>query len=200
MSKYVHEVYTKQRDQAKLGLMTCKLIIILNFHVITIWTLAVDTARKIIFSFSRRPEKMVFPKKLRWNMIFLVLPGKMIFLFPENMILPLGEKMKDGLSQKNTWKYDIFFRCSEKMVFKIWFFLYYLERWYLFFRKHDIFSLDGKWMMIFLKKYMEIWYFLHIRVGVTNVVLCNSAKRNQIWSSHTQVKLKVIDTLDWNSK
>ena len=109
--------YTKQRDQAKLGLMTCKLIIILNFHVITIWTLAVDTARKIIFSFSRRPEKMVLPKKLRWNMIFLVFPGKMIFLFPENMILPLGGKIKDGLSQKNTWKYDIFFRCSKKMVF-----------------------------------------------------------------------------------
>ena len=25
--------------------------------------------------------------------------------------------MKDDLSQKNTWKYDIFFKCSEKMVF-----------------------------------------------------------------------------------
>ena len=58
------------------------------------------TARKTIFSFSRRPEKMVFPKKLRWNMIFLVLSGKMIFLFPENMILHLRRKMKDDLSQK----------------------------------------------------------------------------------------------------
>ena len=52
------------------------------------------TARKTIFSFSRRPEKMVFPKK----MIFLVLLGKMIFLFPENMILHLRRKMKDDLS------------------------------------------------------------------------------------------------------
>ena len=50
-------------------------------------------------------------------MIFLVLSGKMIFLFPENIILFFRRKMKDDLSQKNTWKYDIFFKCSEKMVF-----------------------------------------------------------------------------------
>ena len=75
------------------------------------------TARKTIFSFSRRPEKMVFPKKSRWNMIFLVLSGKIMFLFPENMILHLSRKMKDDLSQKNTRKYDIFFKLSEKMVF-----------------------------------------------------------------------------------
>ena len=58
------------------------------------------TARKTIFSFSRRPEKMVFPKKSRRNMIFLVLSGKMIFLFLENMILHLKRKTKDDLSQK----------------------------------------------------------------------------------------------------
>ena len=75
------------------------------------------TARKTIFSFSRRPEKMVFPKKSRWNMIFLVLSGKIMFLFPENMILHLSRKMKDDLSQKNARKYDIFFKLSEKMVF-----------------------------------------------------------------------------------
>ena len=75
------------------------------------------TARKTIFSFSRRPEKMVFPKKSRWNMIFLVLSGKIMFLFPENMILHLSRKMKDDLSQKNTRRYDIFFKLSEKMVF-----------------------------------------------------------------------------------
>ena len=56
---------------------------------------------------------MVFPKKLRWNMIFLVFSGKVIFL----LILHLGRKMKDDLSQKNTRKYDIFFKLSEKMVF-----------------------------------------------------------------------------------
>ena len=52
-------------------------------------------------------------------MIFLVvLFGKMIFLFPENMILFFRRKMKDDLSQKkSTWKYDIFFKCSEKFAF-----------------------------------------------------------------------------------
>ena len=50
------------------------------------------TARKTIFSFSGRPEKMVFPKKLRWNVIFLVLLEKMIFPFSENMILHLDGK------------------------------------------------------------------------------------------------------------
>ena len=50
-------------------------------------------------------------------MIFLVLSGKIMFLFPENMILHLSRKMKDDLSQKNTRKYDIFFKLSEKMVF-----------------------------------------------------------------------------------
>ena len=42
-------------------------------------------------------------------MIFLVvLSGKMIFIFPENMFLFFRWKIKDDLSQKNTWKYDIF--------------------------------------------------------------------------------------------
>ena len=59
---------------------------------------SICTARKTIFPFSGRPEEMVFPKKLRWNMIFLVLSGKMIFLFSENMILHVRQKMKDDLS------------------------------------------------------------------------------------------------------
>ena len=73
------------------------------------------TARKnycTIFSFFKRPEKMAFPKKSCWNLIFLVLSGKIIFLFPENMIWHLRQKMKDDLSQKNTRKYDIFFKLS----------------------------------------------------------------------------------------
>ena len=51
------------------------------------------------------------------NIIFLVSSGKMILFFPDNMILFFRRKMKDNLSQKNAWKYDIFFKCSEKMVF-----------------------------------------------------------------------------------
>ena len=42
----------------------------------------------------------------------------------------------------------------------IWSFLYYRERWYFFSPKIWSYTLDGKWKMIFLKKYMEIWYFL----------------------------------------
>ena len=82
-------------------------------------------------------------------MIFLVLSGKMIFLSPENMILPLRRKMKYDLSQKihgtmiffsnvlRRWSFQkglrsdmIFLALSEKMVF--------------FTRKQDIFSLGGK--------------------------------------------------------
>ena len=92
--------------------------------------------------------------------------------------------MKGDLSQKSTRKYDIFFKRSEKMemVFSkrvalghdlssiIW-------KDGIFFRKHDIFSLDRKWEMIFLKKYMEIWYFLCTRTGVTNVAPRPSVKK-----------------------
>ena len=61
---------------------------------------------------------MVFPKKLRWNIIFLVLLGKIMFFFPKNMILTLDGKWKMiFLKKKNTRKYDIFFMPSEKMVF-----------------------------------------------------------------------------------
>ena len=68
--------------------------------------------------FFKCSEKIVFQKKSHWNMIFLVvLSGKMIFLFPQNMMLFFKWKMKDDLSRKNTWKYDTFFKCPEKMVF-----------------------------------------------------------------------------------
>ena len=47
-----------------------------------------------------------------------VLSGKMIFHFPENIILFFGRKMKDDDSQKkNSWKYDIFLKCSGNIVF-----------------------------------------------------------------------------------
>ena len=80
------------------------------------------TARKTIFSFSKCSEKMVFHRtgiwhESHWDMILLVPSGKMIFFFPENMILFYRRKMKDDLSQENTWKYDIFFKCSEKIAF-----------------------------------------------------------------------------------
>ena len=83
----------------------------------------------------------------------------------------------------------IFLVLSGKMVF--------------FPRKHDIFSLGRKWEMTFLKKYMEIWYFLCTRTGVTNVVWRPSAKKkkkNQRWSYPAKMHLKVIDVLDWHPR
>ena len=87
---------------------------------------------------------MVFRKNPRWNTIFLLLSGKMIFFLPENMILPVRQKMKDVFLKKihgsvifssnvlKRWSFQkglrwdmIFLVLSGKMV--------------LFPQKHDIF-------------------------------------------------------------
>ena len=140
----------------------------------------VPTARKTVFSFSKCFGKIVFPKKSYWNMIVLVLSGKMISLFPENMIWFFRHKRKDDLSErkKKPWKYDFFSKCPEKMIFpkklclNTIFFLVSGKRVFLFSRKYDISSLGEKWKkMIFIKKRTEIWCFLYICVGVTNMPL-----------------------------
>ena len=94
-------------------------------------------------------------------MIVLVLSGKMIFLFPENRILRLRRKTKDDLSQKNTRKYDIFFKISEKITFPkgaapahdvsciIW-------KDSIFFPKNMIFFPGQEEGAAFPSKYMEI--------------------------------------------
>ena len=112
---------------------------------------------------------MVFPNIPHRNMIFLFSSRKMILLLPENMILFFVRKM-NVLSQKNTWKYDIFFKCSEQMVFPKKIFLEYnlsctiREEDISFSRKYKIFSMEGKWKMIFVKKkYIEISCSLYIR-------------------------------------
>ena len=117
----------------------------------------------------------------------------MIFLFPENMILPLRRKMKDDLSQKNTRKYDIFFKCSEKMVFSKRIALIYdlfctLWKGDFFSRKRDIFSLDRKWergdlsQEIHGKMTCSIWYV--------------PRQLPKKWSYTAKIHLKVIDILD----
>ena len=124
--------------------------------------------------FFKCSEKMVFPKKSHGNMIFLVvLSGKMIFLFPENMILFFRRKMEDDLCHKNTWKYDIFFKCPEKMVFAIkiiWnmnflgkMVFFFRKIWYIFFRRKmkDDLSQEIHGNMIF-SVYMYKFYKHHI--------------------------------------
>ena len=115
--------------------------------------------------------------------------------FPENMILFFRHRRKDNLSQKNkknTWKYHIFFRCSEKMVFlknsrlNMIFFVITGKMVFLFSRKHDIFSLGGKWRkIIFIKKSVEIWYFLYICADVTGVTLPTCQKKKDVPKKYT---------------
>ena len=82
-------------------------------------------------------------------MIFLVLSGKRIFLFPKNMILYLRQKTKDDLPKKNTRKYDAFFKLSEKMDFP--------KRAV---PAHDLFCIIWKDGIFFLKTY----FFLRHKV------------------------------------
>ena len=81
--------------------------------------------------------------------LLVILSGKMIFPFPENMILFLRRKMKDDVSRKNRWKYDISFKSPEKIVFPkksrlnmIFFVLF--GKMVFFPGKYDIFPLDRK--------------------------------------------------------
>ena len=99
----------------------------------------VYTARKTIFSFSKCSEKMVFPKKLHWNMIFLVSSGK-IFLFPKNMILFFRRKIENDLSQKIHGNMIYFSNVLKRWSLQkdrtgIWSFFYHQERWHFFFPK-----------------------------------------------------------------
>ena len=161
-----------------------------------------STAQKTIFSFSRCPEKVVFPKTLYWNMISLVLSGEMIFLFPKNMILQLGREMKDDLSQKNTQKYNIFFKLSEKMVFSkratlrdMIFFV--LSRKIVFFPKICYFFL-GQEVRDYLsqeihKNIFSVYMYRCYKRSATP--LC---RKKQRWSYLAKIHLKVIEVLDWH--
>ena len=122
--------------------------------------------RKTIFSFSGRPEKMVFPKKFALEYDILCIVGKVdISVFSKIWSYLLEGK----------WKMNFLKKAHENIIFssgvwkrwsfpkdhaRTWAFLYCLERWCLFLWKHNIFSLDRKWKMIFLKKYTEARYFL----------------------------------------
>ena len=112
--------------------------------------------------------------------------------------------MKDDLFQKNTRKYDIFFRPSEKKVFSkraahylsciIW-------KDGIFFPKTRYFFLgqgasDAPPPPPLPKKDMEVGYFLCTRVGATNLVSHTPAKKNQGWPYPAKIRLKVIGILD----
>ena len=82
-----------------------------------IWSYPLDEKWKVIFVkkntwkydiFFKCFEKIVFSKNLRWNMIFLVLSGKMVF-FPRKHIFFWTENERRPFS-RNTQKHDIFCR------------------------------------------------------------------------------------------
>ena len=55
-----------------------------------------------------------------------------------------------------------------------------------FSRKYYIFSLGGKWKkMIFIKKRVEIWYFLYVCVGVLGVALPSRRKKTKMPPKNT---------------
>ena len=160
---------------------------------------------KPYFLFARHPERMVFSKKSCRNLIFLVLSGKTIFLFPERLILPLRRKMKDDLSLKSTPKYDIFFKCSEKMVFSKWIALghdlsciiwkdgiFFPKTWYFFLGRkvrEDLFQeIHGN------MKFSVYTYRCYKRGAMP---IC---QKNQRWSYLAKIHQKVIDILDWHSR
>ena len=116
--------------------------------------------------------------------------GKMMFHFPENMILFFRRKMKDDLSPKKymeIWYILQMFQkdgLSEKIALEYDLSVYHDERWHFFFPKIYLFT-DGKWKMIFLKKYMEIWCFLY--VGKDGIYFSNKDEitilsKKQRWS------------------
>ena len=140
-------------------------------------------------------------KKSRWNINFLVLLGKIMLLFLKNMILTLGGK----------WKMIFFKKIQENMIFSSdllkrrsfqkgphldMIFLVLSGKMVFFSRKHDIFSLARKPTMTFPKKYMDVWYFLCTRVGVTNLVSRPPAKKK----SRMALSPKNTPKGDWCSR
>ena len=102
-----------------------------------------STARETTFSFCRRPEKMVFPKKLHWN--FMYYQERWYFIFPEIWSYPLNEKK---ISKKT---YDL--KKKIHMIFSS----NVLKR--LSFQK----NCAGTWFLVLSGKieffFLKTWYF-----------------------------------------
>ena len=109
-----------------------------------------DTARKTIFSFSRRPEKIVFPKKMTQEYDLSCIIGKDDISFSrkcdftpctENEWWSFSKKIHENVAFSS----DVLKRWSfRKDCAGIRSFLYYLKKLYFFLRKRDIFSFGRK--------------------------------------------------------
>ena len=162
--------------------------------------------------FSRRPEKMVFPKKSCWSMIFLILSGKMIFLFPENMILPPRRKMKDDISQKKKknnnnnmetwyfllmfWKDGLFKKTALEFDLScfIWKGCIFSPRTWIFSsgqkRKDDLSQ----------EVHGNMKFSLHTHRRYKHETVCLRQKKYQRWCYPTKIRSTVIDILDWHCR
>ena len=139
---------------------------------------------------------MFFPKKSPWNILFLVLSGKVTILFPESMILHPDGKWKmiflkkihgNMIFSSNNLKRLSFQKASRwEMIFLV------LSGKVVFFPENVVFFpwTEDEGGVIFLKKYTETWYFLLIY----STLPCQK-KENQRWSYSAKIHLKVIDIL-----
>ena len=151
------------------------------------FSLIITLHGKPYFLFPDVLKRWSFQKNLAGIWSFLYYRERSCFFFPK-----IWSYTWDG-----KWKMIFLKKIHENMMFS----LNFLKRWSfqkgaapghdlsciiwkdgIFSRKHDISSLGRKRGMTFLKKYMEIWYFLCTRMGVTNVVSRPSVKKNQRWS------------------
>ena len=148
-----------------------------------------NTARKTIF-FSKCSEKMIFPKNCAWTWYFLYYLERWYFSFPNiwshfldgkwkmiflkkihgNVIFSLNAPKRWSFQKKSCWNI-IFLVLSGKMTFSS--------------IKYDIFILDVIWNIIFLKKYIQISYFLYICLNVTNMILRKKVRDDLLPKKYT---------------
>ena len=151
-----------------------------------------DTARKTIFSFSRRPEKMVFRKKSRWNLTLLLLSGNIIFLFPKNIFLPPGGKWKMIFLKKIHGNTIFSSGAPKRWSFQkgTWSFLYYPKRWYFF---------PKIWYFFPGRKTRERWPFSrNTRKHDIFCLICSTlpCEKNEGRFYPAKIYLKVVDIPD----
>ena len=134
-----------------------------------------------------------------WSFLLYYLE-RWYFFFTKIWSYSLDGKWKMIFLIKNTWKHDIFFKCPEKMVFPKRIALEYdlsciiWKGGIFFLLRYDIFSLDGKWKMIFLKKYLEI-YFLYVCINVTNLIFPRKNTLKSVWHSRSYYRKSSNDFL-----
>ena len=120
---------------------------------------------KPYFLFPDALKRWYFQKNRSGIWSFLYYRERQYFFFQKIWSYILGGKWMLIFLKNDTRKNGIFFKLSEKMVFSnkatLGHGLSLSSRKVVFFlSKTFFFSLGRKWEVTFLKKYMEIWYFL----------------------------------------